>query len=226
MKNISNCELKQSYIAAHNLETHLSSTLLSALRLKQIEAGEYLVSQGCLITSLYLLVFGKLQVEHYQEDGNRAVFSIEKAFSVIGDLELFHENKSGNVSTVKALTQAHILEIPVTKVKQHGLTEAPFLHFICKQLSSKLYESSQLHSNAAFKATFKVRKYLAYRAQSDGPVIQLEKREAIAAMLGLSVRQLNRSLRELAELELIKFKNKTVKVADPHHLADISPTGF
>lgn len=116
------------------------------MRFKKVEMGQYLISQGTKLTNVYLLVEGKLQVEHYEKDGNRAVL--------------------------------------------------------------------------------KVRKYLAFRAESDGQVIQLEKREVIAAMLGISVRQLNRTLRALEEEGLIQFKNKTVKVLDAALLSDISPTDF
>ncbi|MDO3656319.1 hypothetical protein [Acinetobacter genomosp. 15BJ] len=69
--------------------SYLSPALLENLRLKQIEEDEYLVGQGSSLNNLYLLVDGKLQVQHFQQHGSYAVFSIEKAFSVIGDLELF-----------------------------------------------------------------------------------------------------------------------------------------
>ena len=115
-------------------------------------------------------------------------------------------------------------DLPLAKVRQHGLDNPAFLRFICQQLSEKLFVSSRLHSNVALKAIYKIAKYLTYRCQTDGAIIQLEKREAIAAMLGVSVRQLNRALKELAEQGLIAFKNKTVEVLDEPGLADIGPS--
>jgi CRP-like cAMP-binding protein len=89
MRTSSNDELIQNYIDKFSLSRYFSPILLENFLLKQIEAGEFLLAQGSSLSSLYLLVNGKLQVEHYQKDGSCAVFSIERAFSVIGDLELF-----------------------------------------------------------------------------------------------------------------------------------------
>lgn len=72
----------------------------------------------------------------------------------------------------------------------------------------------------------KERKYLAIRAEVEGTVIHLEKRDSIAAMLGISTRQLNRDLKDLAELNIIQFKNKTVKVLDSDYLPEIKATDF
>ncbi|MCH7291052.1 helix-turn-helix domain-containing protein [Acinetobacter genomosp. 15BJ] len=54
----------------------------------------------------------------------------------------------------------------------------------------------------------------------------MEKRDSIAAMLGISTRQLNRDLKDLAELNIIQFKNKTVKVLDSDYLPEIKATDF
>ncbi|ANQ25721.1 Crp/Fnr family transcriptional regulator [Vibrio natriegens] len=226
MEKLANKDLIAAFVSTYSLDRHFSTQLIESMRLTKLTPGEYLITQGSRLTKLHLVVEGKLQVEHYEKDGSRAVFSIEKAFSVIGDLELFHHKVAETVSTVKALSDTYILELPVSKVEQFGLSDPAFLRFICQQLSNKLYNSSQFHSNAAFKAEYKVRKYLAYRAESEGPTIRLEKRESIAAMLGVSVRQLNRSLKSLAEQELIDYKNKTVHVTDVEQLADVSPTEF
>ncbi|WCP68993.1 Crp/Fnr family transcriptional regulator [Vibrio tubiashii] len=226
MEKLANKKLIAAFVSSYSLDRHFSPQLIDSMRLTKLTPGEYLIAQGSRLTKLHLVVEGKLQVEHYERDGNRAVFSIEKAFSVIGDLELFHHQVAQTVSTVKALSDTYILEIPISKVEQFGLCDPAFLRFICRQLSNKLYNSSQLHSNAAFKAVFKVRKYLAYRAESEGLTIRLEKRESIAAMLGVSVRQLNRSLKSLAEQKLIDYKNKSVQVHNIEKLADVSPTEF
>lgn len=224
MQNITNSELKLTYINSYSLNKYFSQQLIESMQLKRVDAGEYLVAQGSKLINLDLVVDGKLQVEHFEIDGNRAVFSIEKAFSVIGDLELFHDAGTEIISTVKAITQTDILRLPLSKIEQYGLNDAAFLRFICIHLSNKLYVSSQLHSHVAFPAIFKVRKYLAFRAESDGATFQLEKREILAAMLGISVRQLNRALKLLAEQKLVQYKNKTIVILDREKLGDITPS--
>lgn len=226
MRTSSNDELIQNYIDEFSLSRYFSPILLENFLLKQIEAGEFLLAQGSSLSSLYLLVNGKLQVEHYQKDGSCAVFSIERAFSVIGDLELFLDRDIGTVSTVTAISKADILEISLSKIEQYAFNDPAFLRFICSHLSQKLYASTQLLTNATLPAFIKVRKYLAIRAEMEGSMIHLEKRDSIAAMLGISTRQLNRIFKDLSDLNIIQFKNKTLKVLDNDYLAEIEPIDF
>lgn len=226
MRNINDKGKISSFLQTNELHHALSPSLISTLRLVKVEAGEYLITQDSKLTHLFCLVDGKLQVEHYELDGSRAVFSFEEAFSVVGDLELFMEECASTVSTVKAVSEAYLLTLPISVIKEKGMKDPNFLIFICRQLSKKLFESSLLHSNASFPVAFKLRRYLLFKKKHEGEVIQLEKRESLAAMLGVSVRQLNRSLSQLADLGVIEFKNKTVRVLDGEMLSNISPTDF
>ncbi|KYQ82458.1 Crp/Fnr family transcriptional regulator [Acinetobacter sp. NRRL B-65365] len=226
MKTVNNRELVQNYIDRFALSRYLSPILLENLQLKQLGPGEYLVAQGGSLNHLYLLVMGKLQVENYQKNGSCAVFSIERAFSVIGDLELFLDNNIGTVSTVTAITKVDILEISLSKIEQYAFNDPAFLSFICMQLSKKLYASTQLLTNATLPALTKVRKYLSVRAETEGSVIHLEKRDSIAALLGISTRQLNRILNDLSELNIIHFKNKTIRILNTKYLSEIEAKDF
>ncbi|CDL86861.1 Putative cyclic nucleotide-binding domain protein (fragment) [Xenorhabdus cabanillasii JM26] len=58
----------------------------------------------------------------------------------------------------------------------------------------------------------KLRRYLATQFQLYGKSFTLEKRETLASMLGISVRQLNRSLSELVRVEVILLKNRTLHI--------------
>ncbi|MGS4666117.1 hypothetical protein [Citrobacter farmeri] len=62
MKNISDSALKERFILAHGLSAVLNASLLAALRLIKIDAGEYLTTQSTHLTHLFFLVDGKLQV--------------------------------------------------------------------------------------------------------------------------------------------------------------------
>jgi len=225
-KTINLNRLKNDYIKRYALDDYFCSELKSCMTLKQLQANEHLLVQGDQLTHLYLLVSGKLEVMFYQACGHNAVFSIEQAFSIIGDLELFQAQGQQLIGTVKAITQAHILEIPVNKIRQYAMADPAFLRLICQQLSHKLYVSCQLHGNVAFKAVFQVRQYLASRSELEGQIIQLDKRDTIASLLGLSVRQLNRALKELADQELISIKNKTVVITDIERLKSTISTGY
>ncbi|MEX5714346.1 hypothetical protein IC615_03300 [Serratia ureilytica] len=56
MKTVGDSKLKEAFIEVHDLQTALSPTLLAALRLVSVEAGEYLVTQSDRLTHLFFLV--------------------------------------------------------------------------------------------------------------------------------------------------------------------------
>ncbi|HEJ9481190.1 MULTISPECIES: winged helix-turn-helix domain-containing protein [Proteus] len=84
--------------------------------------------------------------------------------------------------------------------------------FICQQLSQKLYQSSLKHSQSPYSSEFKLRRYLFFKTQQEGLSFQLEKRDPLAAMLGISTRQLNRALAHLVSIKAITLKNKSITV--------------
>jgi CRP/FNR family transcriptional regulator, putaive post-exponential-phase nitrogen-starvation regulator len=223
MKAINSKERKNLYIRQYNLEQHFSDKILNSIRIVDLSCNEYLIRQESTLTHLYCLVDGKLQVELFQFDGSRTVFSFESAFSIIGDLELFFPKKSKIFSNVMAASSSSVLTIPLQVIHDYGMCDPLFLRFICEHLSKKLYKTCLLQSNASFPADFRLKKYLLSREEKEGTIIILENRDSIASMLGVSVRQLNRTLRQLAELGIISYKNKTVRILDIELLTQAYP---
>ena len=185
----------------------------------QYRKGEYLFFQEERLKQLYLLVEGKLQVDYLQPNGRQAVYSFETPFSIIGDMELLSDRVV--TSNVRALEDCIVLAIPINLVNQYGLTSIPFLQFIIRYLSKKMYFASMLLAQYALSAESRLAHYLLERSHLEGQTIQLEKRDALAAILGVSVRHLNRSLKNLAEQNAIRLKNRTLVIVDPQALLDV-----
>jgi CRP-like cAMP-binding protein len=101
-------------------------------------------------------------------------------------------------SNVSAIENSVVLAIPLGIVRQYGLNQVPFLQFIIRYLTKKMYFACMLLSQYALSAESRLAHYLLERSRSEGQTIQLEKRDALAAILGVSVRHLNRSLKDLS----------------------------
>lgn len=218
---MTNQEMRNNYISTYKLDDYLPDSLLSTLRLIKINTGDYLVTQNSQIKQLFFLVEGTLQVEHYEENGRHIIFSHEKAFSVVGDLELFLESNHISFNAVQALTPCYLLVISISAIKRKAQQDPKFLHFVCCELSRKLYNSSKQLSQSLYSAEFKLRRYLLFKTQQEGTLFQLEKRETIAGILGISIRQLNRALSHLAKLEIIHVKNRTISIINSKLLSEI-----
>ena len=213
------CPRKQTYLERYALQDTLPEAICRALQLKDIARGQFLCRQQHPLTDFCLLVEGKLQVDCCQQDGRQTVFSFETPLSVIGDLELFE--RAPVMSNVQAITDAVVLRVPAWRISELGYREPQFLHFVIRHLGKKLYDSTHLMSQHSLSLEIRLAGYLFQRQHSDGLCFQLEKREALAAMLGCSVRHLNRSLSRYQVDGLLRFKNKTLEITAPDMLATI-----
>lgn len=219
MRIVSDSPLRDALISAHGLSLVLNPGIISALNLVQMNAGEYLLTQDSPLLNLYLLVDGKVRIEHSEPNGSHAVYAFVTAFSILGDLEIFSARQNKALCTVQAETDSLFLALPVDFIKKYAINDPSFLLFICRNLSEKLLNTSIMHSSGAISVESKLRKYLLLKTQSEGLIFRLENRESLAAMLGVSVRQLNRALLKLAEKRIIHFKHKAMEIIDLQELA-------
>lgn len=218
MKIIVNDALKDAMVLKHKLHMVLNPGLVSALNIVQIDTGEQLLTQDSEPLDLYFHVEGKLRIERDDTDGNHVVDAFITPLSVIGEVEIFSEIQSKNRCSVQAVSDSLLLSLPVAMVRKHSLRDPNFLLFICHHLCTKLVMSCILHSGGSASAEAKLRKYLSLKFQNEGLSFQLENRESLAAMLGVSGRQLNRALLKLAEQGVIRYKNKSLEIINIEEL--------
>ncbi|ETS30356.1 transcriptional regulator [Photorhabdus temperata] len=202
------------YVDKYHLDKIISPELMEKSDVVEMKKNVYLTHQLSKFTHLYILVEGKLKVEYYNINGKFFVFALATPLFLIGDLELFHSQGDSIMNTISAQEPSVLLSMPLERVKIFGLTDPRFLEFVCKQLSNKLFESSLLQSGAFLTVEDKLKRFLYYNAKKKGSIFVLEKRENLAAILGVSVRQLNRAIKSLNEKEIIMSKNKQVKIID------------
>ena len=103
-------------------------------------------------------------------------------------------------------------------MRAYGSEDARFLRFLLRYLARKIDFSSTLLSQVSLSAENRLARYLLGRMKTDGAVFQLEKREALAALLGISVRHLNRTLKSLCTDQIIALKYKTAHILNPTSL--------
>lgn len=220
MKAINSTIKRAEFITHHQLDKIISDETLKNTKLIHIKAKEYLIFQDSQISHLYFLVNGKLQIERYETNCCKVIFSFENTFSIIGDLELFQSNLENDriYNTIQAVTDADLLALPLSIIRKKEIYSPLFLQFICQHLSKKLYNTSQLHSSASYSVEYKLRRYLTFAEKQNGESFQLEKRDSLAAMLGVSVRQLNRTLSKLVSDKLIEKKGKKIKILNTSQL--------
>ncbi|WP_046396311.1 Crp/Fnr family transcriptional regulator [Photorhabdus aegyptia] len=204
----------KNYIDKYHLDSIFPLEFMQKLEVVDVKKNAYLTHQSSNFTHLYILVEGKLKVEFYNVNGKFFVFAFATPLFLIGDLELFHSQENNIINTIFAQEQSVLLSIPLETVKTFGLTAPGFLEFVCKQLSNKLFESFLFRSGVFLTVEDKLKRFLYYNSKRNGFVQILERREDLASILGVSVRQLNRAIKSLNEKGIIMSKNKRVEIID------------
>ncbi|EAY8676189.1 Crp/Fnr family transcriptional regulator [Salmonella enterica] len=206
------------YLRLFNIDTIIPAGLLTAAKLINLHKNQFLIMQNSRPSGIYLLVDGMLQIGQYDKNGSNIIFTVQNALSVVGDMELFcDECRHSTFSTVQAMQASRVILLPEQSLHLFGLKDASFLQFLCQHLAKKVYENSQNKVSISLTAQDKLHRYLYIQSLIYGNSFQLMKREPLASMLGISVRQLTRALDNLNRTGMISHKNKSVVI---HHAPD------
>ena len=219
MKRLADKKQKQGYFDQFELDTHIPAEILSACELWQFDEGDFLSREGELSTSFYLLVSGKLQVGYLHPNGHQAVMAYLSPLAVIGDIELFEERESASNVNVRAVEGSHLLVTSAEIAKKYGAEDPRFLRFLLRYLARKISFSSTLQAQVSLSAESRLARYLLKRFNDEGGSFQLEKREGLAALLGTSVRHLNRTLKKFSTNKIVSVHNKSINILDHHALS-------
>lgn len=188
----------------------LSATLINLLR------NESLVLQESSLSGIFFLVEGVIQVEHYDVDGGSVVLTISKPLSVIGDLEFFCSDcNNKTLSSVKCLEYSTVIFFPSADLFSSGFNDPQFLLFMCQNLAKKVYNTSHANILAPLNTIKKLERYLDSQSNLYGNTFKLIKRDDLASILGVSVRQLSRALKYLVSSGVITLHNKIITIEKP-----------
>lgn len=206
------------YLRLFKVDDVVPVALQAAAKLIKLRKSQFLIMQDSRPSGVYLLVNGTLQVSQYDKNGGNVIFTVQEALSVLGDLEIFcHDCRDNTFSSVQAIQTSTVILLPEQALLSFGLNDVRFLRFMCQHLAKKIYESSLNKVAMMMTASEKLHRYLHIQSLVHGNCFQLMKRESLASLLGISVRQLTRALDELNKAGFISHKNKTVKI---HHVPD------
>jgi CRP-like cAMP-binding protein len=185
----------QHYIDAYRMTEFLNTDLLRHLKLFRFPAYSNVFMEQDEMHYLYFLVEGRLQCNHYHLNGKLAVFAVAEPFQAIGDLEILEQETVR--SNVIATEDTIMLGIERGIVERHGADDPRFLRFLIEQLRAKLYRSNALQMSQVLPVIHRLAVYLLAQVGEKGTQFTLPDKESLAALLGTTIRHLNRVLREL-----------------------------
>ena len=174
------------------------------IEIKKLNKDEYLLHQGEKLNYIYILLRGKVKVNHINANGNSMLCSFNSPYSIIGDLEFI--TQSPIINNVIAYEDCICATISLSKYHEILMNDIFFMKTIAKNLASKLSKSTQ---NQSISLNYPVDNRLAaYFIVQDNFVV-------VAELIGCSYRQLQRVLQLFLDKKYIKkIKRGTYQIVN------------
>ena len=181
------------------------------IEIKKLNKDEYLLHQGEKLNYIYILLRGKVKVNHINANGNSMLCSFNSHYSIIGDLEFI--TQSPIINNVIAYEDCICATNILSKYHEILINDVFFMKTIAKNLASKLSESNQ---NQSISLNYPVENRLAaYFIVSHKDYIVQDNFVVVAELIGCSYRQLQRVLKLFLDKKYIKkIKRGTYQIID------------
>ena len=175
------------------------------IEIKKLNKDEYLLHQGEKLNYIYILLRGKVKVNHINANGNSMLCSFNSPYSIIGDLEFI--TQSPIINNVIAYEDCICATIFLSKYHEILMNDVFFMK------ASKLSKSTQ---NQSISLNYPVENRLAaYFIVSHKDYIVQDNFVVVAELIGCSYRQLQRVLQLFLDKKYIKkIKRGTYQIID------------
>ena len=181
------------------------------IEIKKLNKDEYLLHQGEKLNYIYILLRGKVKVNHINANGKSMLCSFNSPYSIIGDLEFI--TQSPIINNVIAYEDCICATIFLSKYHEILMNDVFFMKAIAKNLASKLSKSTQ---NQSISLNYPVENRLAaYFVVSHKDYMVQDNFVVVAELIGCSYRQLQRVLQLFLDKKYIKkIKRGTYQIID------------
>ncbi len=181
----------------------------------ELNKDDYLLHQGEHLDHIYILLKGKVKVNHINANGNSMLCSFNSPYSIIGDLEFI--TQSPIINNVIAYEDCICATISLSKYYKILMNDVFFMKMIARNLANKLSKSTQNHS---ISLNYPVENRLAaYFVVSQKDYIVQDNFVVVAELIGCSYRQLQRILQLFLDKKYIKkIKRGTYQIINSNAL--------
>lgn len=185
-------------------------------------SGTMLCSNDQTITSLFVVLEGRVKIYTLSEEGKLRLLRLKAAPTLIGDIE--YASGRNVLHTVEAVGTVTCLKIPFEVLRRYNRT-VDFTEHLLKGVSEKLFIEANASSNHLMSTLEeRLAGYLISLSESGNELFQAEmsqlKRKEVAEWLGTSYRHLNRTLQAFVEEGLVQRTRKEVVIIDSEKLKE------
>jgi len=191
----------------------------------KLTKGSVVFYKGDVTTHVYFLKQGQVTVQNPHCSGSTYLISKLSAGSFLCDLEVLSQNMR-NSTTLVAHTDCNLIKFRADDFLKQLKKDSEFLLFVSQLLAQKMYqEAYRLGDNLYENSVNKLITYLTTNYQNvehNKTLVISNTRQYIASEIGVSVRTLNRSVKQLKEHKHIQIINGKIHLTEQHYAALLS----
>lgn len=194
--------------------------LLAAFSLKRYDAGEIIMLEGELPSSLFIVASGVVKISRVSQDGREYIMRLAMpgdTFNEVGVLD-----GAGNPATATAHTEAVLWRIDRADLQRIAASYPELAWAMAEQVAGMARHLVGLVEDLAMRTVKgRVARLLLDEAEASNAdvVPRLLTQEEMAARLGTVREMVGRALRSLAADGVIEFDRHRIVILDPERLA-------
>ncbi|MCU6795628.1 Crp/Fnr family transcriptional regulator [Paenibacillus sp. WQ 127069] len=192
----------------------MPSDLFAQWEIRRYQPNDMVCDQGGLADYFCIVLEGEFKVEHVLGDGHLLIIAYLYPGQLISDIEIALGRPY--VCRITAVNKAAVLRIKEDVYRKWITTDIHFLLYLTAQLSGKLYASAQKSiDQVSMSLRHKLIRHLYrqvehYDFNEHVAFIASLSREDIASQWGVTVRSINRILKELKDRRIIFVKKDQI----------------
>jgi CRP/FNR family transcriptional regulator len=197
-------------------------TLCSLARLQREERGTLLFSEGEDATGFYVVVAGRVKIYKLSADGKERILHIVHSGDTFAEAAIFGDGRYP--AFAETLCATELVFLPGREFLELLHTRSGIAINMIAGLSQFLRQFAHQIEELTFKdVPARLAGYLLrLKAEADGSYQLPVSKSQLASNLGTVSETLSRSLRKLADEELIRVEGKNIEIIDRELLEDMA----
>lgn len=188
---------------------------MDQLQLILYEEGDFICQQGQDLEQISYFLQGRLKVVHSLENGVDMILSLQEEAGLLGEIELMLGKTC--VSSVIAVEESWVVQLPTPNYRQKLLTSPLFLRHMGQALAEKLHYSNRLTpTHIHYSLQERLATHILAQIRYD-PVFR-PKLTQLAESFGVSYRHLQRVLKQMVDDGWLRKDKKSYTVLQPQEL--------
>lgn len=187
--------------------------ILKTLRLKKYQAGEFILEQGVVYHTFYIVADGYADILVESSEGKKYYICTYGKGQFIGELEMFEQKPY--MSRIEAKGPVTMLELEREQYLKWLKMDANFNDYILRVLCSGSYHSmTKMGNNTLYSLKQRICQFLIENTCDRGRNGLALSADLLSERMAVTPRSVNRVLKELKDKNILEIKKSNIVILD------------